>query len=183
MKTIQLFRIYHSFLLKKWHLFFYLILMMCAFLTALLVVQYVNQDDAKFRIGIVDHDNSAETQLILNSMGNGTHLGKDIRIQRYNQNQAQKLLKAQKLEGYYVFEKGMTKTFYKHGNLPIAVNTYDQTSTKSLVINQLTDSVYSRLMLSMGGGLTYTTLSPEANKDDKLQLLTDLLFTGLNRTG
>ena len=183
MKTIQLFRIYHSFLLKKWHLFFYLILMMCAFLTALLVVQYVNQDDAKFRIGIVDHDNSAETQLILNSMGNGTHLGKDIRIQRYNQNQAQKLLKAQKLEGYYVFEKGMTKTFYKHGNLPIAVYTYDQTSTKSLVINQLTDSVYSRLMLSMGGGLTYTTLSPEANKDDKLQLLTDLLFTGLNRTG
>lgn len=161
----------------------YLILMMCAFLTALLVIQYINQDDAKFRIGIVDHDGSAETKLILNSMGNGTNLGKDIRIKQYNQKQAQQLLKSKQLEGYYVFEKDMTKTFYKNGNLPISVYTYDKTSTKSLVINQLTDSVYSRLMLSMGGGLTYTTLLPEADKDDTLRLLTDLLFTGLNRTG
>ena len=110
--------------------FFYLILMMCAFLTALLVVQYVNQDDAKFRIGIVDHDNSAETQLILNSMGNGTHLGKDIRIQRYNPKSSAKIIESTKIRGYYVFEKGMTKTFYKHVNLPIAVYTYDQTSLK-----------------------------------------------------
>lgn len=82
-----------------------------------------------------------------------------------------------------MFEKGMTQDFYKNGSLPISVHTYDQQSTKSLVINQLTDSVYQRLMLSMGGGLTYTTLSSHNDKDHTLMLLTDLLFTGLNRAG
>lgn len=183
MKTIQLFYIFHSFLLKKWHLLLYLILVITALFTVLLVIQQLNQDDEKFRIGIVDQDKSSETKLIMESMGNGTNLGKDISVTRYNQSEAQRLLVERKLEGYYVFEKNMTKTFYKSGSLPITVYTYDKTSTKSLVINQLTDSVYNRLMSSMGGGLTYTSLAPDASKEEKITLLTDLLFTGLNRTG
>ena len=51
----------------------------------------------------------------------------------------------------------MTKAFYKNGELPIVVNTYDTQSIESIVIMQLTDSVYSRLMLSMGGALSYNT--------------------------
>lgn len=183
MRTLQLFRIYHSFLLKKWHLFLYLVLIIIGLFSVLLVIQQFNQDDSKFRIGVVDRDQSTETALILKSMGNGTNLGKDINIKRYNKQEAHQLLKAQKLEGYYVFEKGMTKSFYKNGNLPISVYTYDKQSTKSLVINQLTDSVYNRLMLSMGGGLAYTSLAEDAGKEDTMLLLTDLLFTGLNRTG
>ncbi|MDK9852120.1 MAG: ABC transporter permease [Staphylococcus equorum] len=183
MRTLQLFRIYHSFLLKKWHLFLYLVLIIIGLFSVLLVIQQFNQDDSKFRIGVVDRDQSTETALILKSMGNGTNLGKDISIKRYNKQEAHQLLKARKLEGYYVFEKGMTKSFYKNGNLPISVYTYDKQSTKSLVINQLTDSVYNRLMLSMGGGLAYTSLVEDAGKEDTMLLLTDLLFTGLNRTG
>lgn len=183
MRTLQLFRIYHSFLLKKWHLFLYLVLIIIGLFSVLLVIQQFNQDDSKFRIGVVDRDQSTETALILKSMGNGTNLGKDISIKRYNKQEAHQLLKARKLEGYYVFEKGMTKSFYKNGNLPISVYTYDKQSTKSLVINQLTDSVYNRLMLSMGGGLAYTSLAEDAGKEDTMLLLTDLLFTGLNRTG
>ncbi|MDK9864635.1 ABC transporter permease [Staphylococcus sp. IPLA37010] len=183
MRTLQLFRIYHSFLLKKWHLFLYLVLIIIGLFSVLLVIQQFNQDDSKFRIGVVDRDQSTETALILKSMGNGTNLGKDISIKRYNKQEAHQLLKARKLEGYYVFEKGMTKSFYKNGNLPISVYTYDKQSTKSLVINQLTDSVYNRLMLSMGGGLAYTSLVEYAEKEDTMLLLTDLLFTGLNRTG
>ena len=38
-------------------------------------------------------------------------------------------------------------------------------------------------MGAMGGGITYTALAPEATKNETLKLLTDLLFTGLNRTG
>src|SRR5699024_5114807 len=183
MKTLQLFHIYHSFLLKKWHLFLYLVLIIIGLFSTLLLIQHLNQDDTKFRIGVVDHDQSTETKLILKSMGNGSNLGKDISIKRYNKQEAHDLLKAQRIEGYYVFEKGMTKSFYKNGSLSIVVYTYDEQSTISLVINQLTDSVYNRLMLSMGGGLTYTSLSENPEKEDTMLLLTDLLFTGLNRTG
>ena len=159
MKTLQLFRIYHSFLLKKWHLLLYILLILIGLLATLLVVQQFNQGDEKFRIGVVDRDQSPETQLILQSLGDGANFGKDISIKKYNKKEAQKKLEAKNLEGYYIFEKGMTHAFYKNGSLPISVYTYDKQSTQSLVINQLTDSVYHRLMLSMGGGLTYTTLA------------------------
>ncbi|PTF28698.1 ABC transporter permease [Staphylococcus cohnii] len=183
MKTLQLFRIYHSFLLKKWYLLLYLLIIVIGLFTTLIVIQQLNQDNEKFRIGVVDKDRSPETQLILKSLGDGANLGKDISIKKYDQKVAEKKLENKALEGYYVFEKGMTQDFYKNGSLPISVHTYDQQSTKSLVINQLTDSVYQRLMLSMGGGLTYTTLSSHNDKDHTLMLLTDLLFTGLNRAG
>lgn len=183
MKTLQLFRIYHSFLLKKWYLLLYLLIIVIGLFTTLIVIQQLNQDNEKFRIGVVDKDRSPETQIILKSLGDGANLGKDISIKKYDQKVAEKKLENKALEGYYVFEKGMTQDFYKNGSLPISVHTYDQQSTKSLVINQLTDSVYQRLMLSMGGGLTYTTLSSHNYKDHTLMLLTDLLFTGLNRAG
>src|SRR5699024_2996541 len=183
MKTLQLFRIYHSFLLKKWHLLLYILLILIGLFATLLVVQQFNQGDEKFRIGVVDRDQSPETQLILQSLGDGANFGKDISIKKYNKKEAQKKLEAKNLEGYYIFEKGMTHAFYKNGSLPISVYTYDKQSTQSLVINQLTDSVYHRLMLSLGGGLTYTTLATHKDKEATLMMLTDLLFTGLNRTG
>ena len=183
MRTLQLFRIYHSFLLKKLYLILYLLIIVIGLFTTLIVIQQLNQDNEKFRIGVVDKDRSPETQIILKSLGDGANLGKDISIKKYDQKVAEKKLENKALEGYYVFEKGMTQDFYKNGSLPISVHTYDQQSTKSLVINQLTDSVYQRLMLSMGGGLAYTTLSSHNDKDHTLMLLTDLLFTGLNRAG
>ncbi|MCS5431672.1 ABC transporter permease [Staphylococcus aureus] len=183
MKTLQLFRIYHSFLLKKWYLLLYLLIIVIGLFTTLIVIQQLNQDNEKFRPSVVDKDRSPETQIILKSLGDGANLGKDISIKKYDQKVAEKKLENKALEGYYVFEKGMTQDFYKNGSLPISVHTYDQQSTKSLVINQLTDSVYLRLMLSMGGGLAYTTLSSHNDKDHTLMLLTDLLFTGLNRAG
>lgn len=183
MKTFQLFRIYHSFLLKKWYLLLYIVAVIIALLSTLLVIQHVKQQDAKVNIGIVDEDQSKETKLILSAMGNGKNLGKDIRLKQYNKQHAHQLLQHHKIEGYYIFKHGMTKAFYHTGKLPITVYIYDKQSTQSIAIQQLTNSVYSRLMHTMGGGVAYTILMPDATKHQTFTLLTDLLFTGLNRTG
>lgn len=183
MSTIKLFNIYHSFLLKKWYLLVYILLLVITLLSVLIVVQHYTKEDDQFTIGIVDKDRSKETKLILNAVGNGQSLGEDLSIKKYNEHQAEKLLKEQKINGYFVFKDGMTKAFYKQGELPIVVHTYDTQSVESLVIYQLTDSVYSRLMLSMGGALSYTTLYPDASEHELLTMMTDMLFTGLNRNG
>lgn len=150
MKTIHLFRIYHSFLLKKWYLIIYLLFILAALVITLTTIQHVTEDDNHFNIGVVDKDQSSETKLILNSIGKGSNLGKNVSIKAYDDKQAHTLLKKHKLQGYFVFDKGMTKAFYKQGELPISVYTYDQQSMKSVVLSQLTDSVYQRLMRSMG---------------------------------
>ena len=120
----------------------YLLLIIIALIVTLTTIQHINKNESKFTIGIVDKDQSKETQLILGSVGKGSNLGKNVSLKKYNENEAHQLLKQQKLQGYFVFDKGMTKAFYKNGRLPISVYTYDKQSTKSVVINQLTHSVY-----------------------------------------
>src|SRR5699024_7302653 len=132
MKTLQLFRIYYSFLLKKWYLLLYLLIIVIGLFTTLIVIQQLNQDNEKLRICIVEKDRTSEKIIIFKSLGDGANLEKDISIKKYEQKIAEKKLENKALEGYYVFEKGMTQDFYKNGSLPISVHTYDQQSTKSL---------------------------------------------------
>ncbi|MFI3546758.1 ABC transporter permease [Mammaliicoccus sciuri] len=183
MSTIKLFNIYHSFLIKKWYLIAYILLLFLAVLTVMIGVNQVNEKDQAFTIGIVDKDQSKETKLILNAIGDGQSLGNDLSIKHYNEEKARQLLSKKKIDGYFVFKDGMTKAFYKNGELPIVVNTYDKQSVESIIILQLTDSVYSRLMLSMGGAMSYTSLYPSASENELLTMMTDMLFTGLNRSG
>lgn len=183
MSTIKLFNIYHSFLIKKWYLIAYILLLLLAVLAVMIGVNQVNEKDQAFTIGIVDKDQSKETKLILNAIGDGQSLGNDLSIKHYNEEKARQLLSKKKIDGYFVFKDGMTKAFYKNGELPIVVNTYDKQSVESIIILQLTDSVYSRLMLSMGGAMSYTSLYPSASENELLTMMTDMLFTGLNRSG
>lgn len=97
MKTIHLFRIYHSFLLKKWYLIIYLLFILAALLITLTTIQHVTEDDNHFNIGVVDKDQSSETKLILNSIGKGSNLGKNVSIKACDDKQAHTLLKQQKL--------------------------------------------------------------------------------------
>lgn len=183
MSTIKLFNIYHSFLIKKWYLIAYILLLLLAVLAVMIGVNQVNEKDQAFTIGIVDKDQSKETKLILNAIGDGQSLGNDLSIKHYNEEKARQLLSKKKIDGYFVFKDCMTKAFYKNGELPIVVNTYDKQSVESIIILQLTDSVYSRLMLSMGGAMSYTSLYPSASENELLTMMTDMLFTGLNRSG
>lgn len=183
MSTIKLSNIYHSFLIKKWYLIAYILLLFLAVLAVMIGVNQVNEKDQAFTIGIVDKDQSKETKLILNAIGDGQSLGNDLSIKHYNEEKARQLLSKKKIDGYFVFKDGMTKAFYKNGELPIVVNTYDKQSVESIIILQLTDSVYSRLMLSMGGAMSYTSLYPSASENELLTMMTDMLFTGLNRSG
>ncbi|TDM45542.1 ABC transporter permease [Macrococcoides goetzii] len=181
---LQLFSIYHSFLMKKWYLLVYiLVLFFVLFATLIGFSVMKSQEDDKFSIGLVDEDQSRETKLILDAIGNGKSMGNDIELKQFEATKANNELKQHHLDGYFVFDQGMTEAFYKQGALPISVYTYDKTSLESIIIYQLTDSVYSRLMLSIGGAGAYKALYPESSDDAMLMMMTDMLFTGLNRNG
>lgn len=181
---LRLFSIYHSFFMKKWYLLVYiLVLLFVLFATLIGLSVMKSQEDDKFSIGLVDEDQSRETKLILDAIGDGKSMGNDIELKQFDAVTANYELKQHHLDGYFVFDQGMTDAFYKQGTLPISVYTYDKTSLESIIIYQLTNSVYSRLMLSIGGAGAYKALYPESNDDAMLMMMTDMLFTGLNRNG
>ncbi len=75
--------------------FDYLFTIFClaALLITLTTIQHVTEDDNHFNIGVVDKDQSSETKLILNSIGKGSNLGKNVSIKAYDDKQAHTLLK------------------------------------------------------------------------------------------
>ncbi len=81
------------FLLKKWYLIIYLLFILAALVITLTTIQHVTEDDNHFNIGVVDKDQSSETKLILNSIGKGSNLGKNVSIKAYDDKQAHTLLK------------------------------------------------------------------------------------------
>jgi len=173
--------IYHSFLLKKWYLFLYLLAMIVLIIGAIAFVNNQQQREELLQLGIVDQDQTRETQMILTAIGEGKEFTEQFKLKALKENEAEKSLNSKKIDGYIVFEKGMTSAFYKSGELPIRVYTYDETAVQSIVIRQLADSVYARLMLSESGILTYGKLAGKPSDEQLVAMMMDLLFVGLDR--
>lgn len=181
MSIINLLRIYHSFLFKKWYLLLYIVLLFSGLLLGVAISSEKLVSEPTLKIGIVDEDQSTETQMILKTIGDGQSIAKEFTIEAVEEEHAQQRLKEHAIDGYIVFEEGMTEQFYANGQLPIRVHTYDENSVQSIVINQLADSVYSRLMLSEAGILTYAEIRPDATQEELVEIMMDMLFVGLDR--
>lgn len=181
MTIIQLLRIYHSFLLKKWSLFIYIFIIFTSVLIGIIIMSEKIDRDIFLKIAVVDEDNSKETQMILQTVGDGKTVGEQLKITSHTMKDAQYLLGNHQIDGYFIFEKGMTEQFYKNGELPIQVHTYDENSVQSIIINQLADTIYSRLMLSEAGIISYAKLNEKATEDELVTVMIDMLFVGLDR--
>ncbi len=166
--------------MQKWYIIPYLVLACGVILGAIVVVQQQSTTPA-MTIGIVDNDNTTETRMILKSVQQGESFAKGFTLKGYDETLAEQALRDKKIDGYIVLKEGMTRAFYNNGSLPIDVVTYDKDSLQGLLINQLTLSVYDRLMVSEAGILTYGHFYSEASDEKIIAMMLDLLANGLNR--
>ncbi|MFN0311297.1 ABC transporter permease [Kurthia sp. ISK08] len=183
MSIMNLMGIYHSFLLKKWYVLLYVLALIGLILAALLWFNAHQQKETILQLGIVDQDQTTETNMILQAVGKGEEFSNQFKLKPFTNEQATKALENHKIDGYIVLKEGMTKAFYKNGELPIHVYTYDETSVQSIVIQQLADSVYSRLMLAESGILTFAEFQKKATDEEFVSMMIRLLVTGLDRQG
>ena len=84
----KLFNIYHSFLYKKWYLLIYLLLLFATIVGVMMVITYTQTKDERFRIGLVDNDQSSETRLILKSIGDGKSIGNNLELKQIPEHKA-----------------------------------------------------------------------------------------------
>lgn len=183
MSIMNLMGIYHSFLLKKWYVLLYVLALIGLILAALLWFNTHQQKETILQLGIVDQDQTTETNMILQAVGKGEEFSNQFKLKPFTNEEAKQALENHKIDGYIVLKEGMTKAFYKNGELPIHVYTYDETSVQSIVIQQLADSVYSRLMLAESGILTFAEFQKKATDEEFVSMMIRLLVTGLDRQG
>lgn len=177
---MKILKAYHSFLLQKWYIIPYLVLA-CFIILGTIVGIQKQSTESTIRIGVVDKDETAETRMILKSIQKGDSFAKGFHLKEYDEKAAEQGVRDEKINGYIILKEGMTSAFYKNGSLPIEVVTYDDRSLQGLLINQLTLSVYDRLMISETGILTYGHFYRDASNDEIIAMMMDLLANGLNR--
>lgn len=177
---MQLLKAHHSFLWRKWYVLPYILLAA----SVILVIFTVLQSDEKDRgvtLGVVDLDNTTETKMIVDSVQKGKQLAAGFALQAYDETTAKKRLAAAQLDGYIVLKEGMTQAFYQNGEMPIDVVVYDDSTLSGILIEQLTLSVYDRLMIAEKGILTYGHFYEQASDKEIITLMLDLLAISLNR--
>lgn len=177
---MRILKAYHSFLLQKWYIIPYLVLACFVILGAIVGVEKQSAEST-IHIAVVDNDETAETRMILKSIQQGESFAKGFHLKEYDEKAAEQGVRDKKINGYIMLKEGMTNSFYKNGSLPIEVVTYDDRSLQGLLINQLTLSVYDRLMVSEAGIFTYGHFYRDASNDEIVAMMLDLLANGLNR--
>jgi len=177
---MKILKAYHSFLLQKWYIIPYLVFA-CFIILATIVGIQKQSVESTIHIGVVDNDETAETRMILKYIQQGDGFANGFHLKEYDEKAAEQGVRDKKINGYIILKEGMTKAFYKNGSLPIEVVTYDDRSLQGLLINQLTLSVYDRLMVSEAGILTYGHFYRDASNDEIIAMMMDLLANGLNR--
>lgn len=180
MLIINLLRIYHSFLWRKWYLLVYITVIFSALFVGILFVSQKNIEQT-LNLGIVDEDQTTETKMILSTLEGGKNIANQFKLLPLDSEQAEQQLSKHELDGYIILEQGMTEQFYNNGELPIRVQLYDETSVQSIIISQLTESVYERLMLSEAGILTYGEINEDATDEELVEVMVAMLVVGLDR--
>lgn len=177
---MQLFKAHHSFLWRKWYVLPY-ILLAASVILAIFTVLQSDEKDRGVTLGVVDLDQTTETKMIVDSVQKGKQLADGFTLQSFDEAAAKKRLAAEQLDGYIVLKQGMTRAFYHKGELPIEVVVYDDSTLSGILIEQLTLSVYDRLMIAEKGILTYGHFYDGATDQEIITLMIDLLAISLNR--
>lgn len=177
---MQLLKAHHSFLWRKWYVLPYVVIAASVMLAIFTVLQS-DEKDRGVTLGVVDLDDTTETKMIVDSVQKGKQLADGFALRAYDEATAKKRLAAKQLDGYIVLKQGMTRAFYDNGELPIEVVVYDDSTLSGILIEQLTLSVYDRLMIAEKGILTYGHFYDEASDQQIITLMIDLLAISLNR--
>lgn len=116
---------------------------------------FVDQKEQKpIQVGLVDQDESEETQLVVKLIEESAQLGSYINIQALSKSEAKKNLQSDQLSGYITFPEGFTSDLYNGHSvtLPITGNTAKRTD--SYLIKELLDSVSRHIRAAQANILT-----------------------------
>lgn len=176
----QLLKAYHSFLRRNSYLLLYVVVAIFAVMTLFLFVSQ-QKSVTSLQIGIVDEDQTTETQLLMKAVEQKKEVMDRVEVHALTEEQAQKAVKEETIDGYMFIPEGTTSAFYKTGSLPLKVVLYDEQSLKGWLLKNISTSIYDRVIVSEKAILTYGHFHENATDDEIIGFMLDLFSNALDR--
>ncbi|EQB35766.1 hypothetical protein M948_12045 [Virgibacillus sp. CM-4] len=133
-----------------------------------IIVSFLLPNESQpIQLGLVDNDQSEETQLLLEMMTEASELGSYIQIDSMNENEAVQAVKNNQLSSYIIFPEYFTKHLYQGVSVELPVIGNANQPIRSQMINELIESVARHIRSSQANVLTINHYAKEMQLSDQ----------------
>lgn len=144
------------------------------FLLAGIVTFFIPPEDEPVKVGLVDNDQSEETEIVIRAFIEGTELGSFIEIIPVRENEAKALLEEEKLSAYVMFPEGFTSDLYRGHSIEIPVIGNEKRALESQLIYEFVQSITRLIETAQANILTIYAYAQDLPMEE--QERTDILF-------
>lgn len=124
-------------------------------LLALVAVTFLDQEDEEaIKIGLVDQDESEETEMVSDLLSDTEELGSLLEITPMSEEEAEENIKNNELVSYIVFPEGFTNDLYNGNATEISLIGNPNQPTNSYIVKELIDSVSRHIRAAQANILT-----------------------------
>ncbi|OZU89771.1 ABC transporter ATP-binding protein [Virgibacillus indicus] len=144
-------------------------------LVAVLIVSFISPDENEpLRIGLVDNDQSEETQLVVELIDQSSQLGSFLQINKMNEDEAIQAINKDELTSYIIFPQNFTNNLYQGESVELPIIANPNKSMDSYLVKEMLESITRHISASQANILTINYYAKKLNIDDELR--NDLLF-------
>lgn len=165
MKPIRLFLEQHTKKLgRKWYALPLLLLfpVIMIGLLALIAVTFLSQEEAEaIQVGLVDHDESEETEMVGDMLGETDQLGSLLEITPVSEPEAEKRIEQDEMASYIVFPDGFTDDLYHGNQVTFTLVGNPEQSMNTYMVKELLDSVSRHIRGAQANILTINEYAQE----------------------
>lgn len=162
---------------RKWYTLPLLLLfpiILFASLIFILTAYFSPDEEHTIQVGLVDLDQSEETQLVVQLIEDSSQLGSFIQLETMTESKAMRAIKSNQISAYITFPDNFTNNLYQGSSVELPLTGNPKKATESHVIKELLDSVTRHIRYSQANILTINDYMRQMPMDDATRQ--DILF-------
>ncbi|MFA1821243.1 ABC transporter permease [Virgibacillus oceani] len=141
---------------------------------AIIITFFIQDDQETLHIGLVDLDNTKETQLVVQLMEEASQLGEYIQIHSMTELEAESAIEEDGISSYITLPEAFTNNLYQGNSVEMPIIGNPHQPIQSYIINELIESVARHIRASQANILTINHYAGEMDMGGEAR--NDLLF-------
>jgi ABC-2 type transport system permease protein len=141
---------------------------------AIIITFFIQDDQETLHIGLVDLDDTTETQLVVQLMEEASQLGEYIQIHSMTEPEAESAIQDDSVSSYIMLPEEFTNNLYQGNSVEMPIIGNPNQLVQSYIINELIESVARHIRASQANILTINHYAGELGMDNEAR--NDLLF-------
>ncbi|MEC5421984.1 ABC transporter permease [Virgibacillus sp. C22-A2] len=143
-------------------------------IVTILIALFSPSDKNVIQVGLIDADQTAETQMVVDLINESAQMGTYIQIHSMEESKAKTAIQMNELSSYIVLPEGITESLYQGHSSELAVIGNPSQPMQSRIIKELIDSVTRHIRASQANILTINHYAKALSIENEAR--NDLLF-------